>query len=54
MPEEKECVIVNHVFSYILIVDGKEILFQSGDSADYFEKHYRELGYEVRRENVNK
>ena len=45
--EIKECIIENAQFSYLLRVDGRIIAFQSSDSADYFEKHYRELGYKV-------
>jgi len=43
----KKCEIVNGQFSWFLRVDGQDISFQGGSNADYFEKHYKELGYEV-------
>ena len=45
----KKCIIHNGKFSYQLIVDNMEILFQYGSAADYFEKHYKDLGYKVER-----
>jgi len=47
--ERKECIIENAQFSYILRVDGQEISFQNGISADYFEKHYKKLGYKIKK-----
>lgn len=41
------CKIVNGKFSYELHVDGQLILFNGGDNADYFAKHYKELGYHI-------
>ena len=46
---EKLCILVNARFCWILKVDGKEIPFNCGSSADYFEEHYKALGYDVRR-----
>lgn len=46
--DDKECIIENAQFSYILKVDYKDIPFHGGNSIDYFEKHYKELGYKVR------
>jgi len=43
----KVCVIENAQFSYMLRVDGEGISFQGSRNADYFEKHYKCLGYEV-------
>lgn len=48
-----ECEIINGKFSWILNVDGESIPFQGGFNADYFEKHYKELGYKVIRKNEN-
>lgn len=47
------CRIVNAKFSWMLYVDGREISFQGGENADYFEEHYRALGYEVIRTSEN-
>jgi hypothetical protein len=47
MKMNKVCKIINSQFSYILEVDGYEIPFQGGYNAEYFEKHYSELGYKV-------
>lgn len=43
----KKCLIVNDVFSWWMEVDGHTITFDGVGAAEYFEKHYRELGYEV-------
>jgi hypothetical protein len=43
----KVCKIINSKFSWILGVDGQTISFQGFYNADYFERHYSELGYEV-------
>lgn len=48
--EKKVCRIINARFSWILSVDDQEISFQSMENADYFERHYAGLGYEVIRE----
>ena len=45
--EKKICKLVNALFSWILEVDGEEIYFQGRDSAEYFEKLYKKLGYIV-------
>lgn len=42
-----KCTITNSKFSWILLVDGKEILFQGYDSAEYFKELYESIGYEV-------
>lgn len=57
MPEVKEmvkkiCKITNAQLTWILEVDGKKIAFSGFDNADYFEEHYKKLGYEVIRENT--
>jgi hypothetical protein len=49
--DKKECVLVNGRFCWILKVDGQSIPFNQAASADYFEEHYRGLGYNVRRED---
>ena len=49
--EEKVCTIINGHFSYILKVDGIETSFTVSYNADYFEEHYKNLGYEVIRIN---
>ena len=46
---KKKCIIINGNFAYTLKVDGQEINFQEAHNADYFESHYKELGYEVER-----
>lgn len=46
----KLCIITNAKFCWVLKVDGQEIPFNTAVSADYFEEHYKSLGYEVRRE----
>lgn len=47
----KVCKIINSQFSYILEVDGESIPFNGSYNADYFEKHYKNLGYKVERIN---
>lgn len=39
------CKITNGQFSYFLEVDGENFSFDGGSASDYFEKHYKELGY---------
>ena len=46
---KRKCIIENAQFSYILRVDNQKILFNGSDNADYFEEHYKKLGYEVER-----
>lgn len=43
----KRCVIENAKFSYILWVDGIYIPFDYMGSAEYFENHYKALGYKI-------
>ena len=45
----KKCIIENAQFSYILHVDNKDINFDGADNADYFEEHYKKLGYRIER-----
>jgi hypothetical protein len=47
----KTCNIINKPTNWLLEVDGQSIPFDTGYGADYFEKHYKELGYKVIREN---
>lgn len=49
MGKQKKCIIENGQFSYILKVDGEVISFTGSYNADYFEGHYKDLGYEVER-----
>lgn len=44
---EKSCKIYNGQFSWVLEVDGKTIGFSGYNNVDYFEKHYKDLGYDV-------
>lgn len=44
------CTIENGKFSYIMNVDGQEISFQFHSCAEYFAKHYADLGYVVVKE----
>lgn len=44
---DKVCKIINGKFSWFLEVDGCKIPFQYLIGAEYFEKHYSELGYTV-------
>ena len=48
--EKKKCIIRNASFIYSLIVDNITISFNGSSSADYFEKHFKNLGYEVERQ----
>lgn len=47
--KKKVCKLINGQFSWVLEVDGESIGFSGASSADYFEKHYRKLGYTVER-----
>ena len=47
----KKCIIVNGNASFVLKVDGEEILFSSFTAAEYFKAHYTLLGYVVLKEN---
>ena len=42
-----KCIIHNGRFAYELIVDEMHINFQAETAANYFETHYRLIGYEV-------
>ena len=44
---KKICLIINSRFSYLLQVDGHEIAFTGLGNVEYFEEHYKSLGYEV-------
>lgn len=44
---QKTCTITNGKYCWILEVDGKVVPFNGGDNAEYFEEHYRGLGYEI-------
>ena len=44
---KKICKIINNPTSYLLQVDDQNIPFNTGYGADYFAKHYKELGYKV-------
>ena len=44
---KKECKIYNGQFSWILEVDGKTIGFSGISNAEYFEEHYKSIGYDV-------
>ena len=52
--KNKDCILINGEFSWVLKVDSKEINFKGLDNAEYFEKHYRDLGYNVRIQTVFK
>lgn len=47
--KNREAIIHNGRFAYELIVDGQSIEFQGMAAAEYFEKHYTNIGYVVRR-----
>lgn len=47
MENELICKITNDKFSWVMEVDGKRILFQGGDNAEYFAELYTKLGYYV-------
>lgn len=44
----KECIITNGTFSWVMNVDGKVINFQGHDNAEYFKDLYTNMGYEVK------
>lgn len=48
---DKICKIINSQFSWILEVDGHSISFDGFSNAEYFEKHYGELGYTIIKED---
>ena len=47
----KTVILTNEEFSWTLRVDDHFISFQGAVNADYFEDHYRALGYDVIRVN---
>ncbi len=47
MVPKKVCKIIGTPFSYLLEIDGKCISFQGYSNAQYFETHYKSLGYEI-------
>jgi len=49
--KNKTCLLINEQFSWILQVDNFKIPFTGFTCADYFEEHYKELGYTVIRED---
>lgn len=51
---KKTCHIINDRFSYILEVDEQQIPFQGSHNAEYFEKHYLNMGYDVKYTDRNK
>lgn len=44
---EKVCILHNARFSWVLKVDNQNVLFQGSYNADYFEEHYKQLGYKI-------
>jgi len=46
--DKKICKLINGRFSWIMNVDGEEILFQGLCTAEYFAKHYKKLGYKIK------
>jgi hypothetical protein len=52
MAKKGVCLIVNDRFSYRLVVDNMNVKFQGIDAVDYFEGHYRGLGYSIEKETV--
>jgi len=54
MPKQtkKVCKLVNDRFCWVLKVDEQEIPFQGSSNAEYFEAHYKKLGYKIERERV--
>jgi hypothetical protein len=47
----KKCVITNQPLTWVMEVDDIKVAFSGSDKADYFEAHYKSLGYEVVRTN---
>ena len=43
----KTCIITNERRSWIMKVDGIVLAFTGRDCAEYFQKHYSDLGYDV-------
>lgn len=44
---QKICRLVNDTFNWALYVDGEEIRFTGMHNANYFAKHYEDLGYKI-------
>jgi uncharacterized protein YmfQ (DUF2313 family) len=51
--ETKTCKLINGQFCWSLIVDDQNINFVGSANADYFEKHYSDLGYKIERIDKN-
>ncbi|MFA5398482.1 MAG: hypothetical protein WC346_20890 [Methanogenium sp.] len=49
--KNKTCLLINEQFSWVLQVDNFKIPFMGFTCADYFEEHYKKLGYTVIRED---
>jgi hypothetical protein len=49
--KNKTCLLINEQFSWVLQVDNFKIPFTGAACADYFEEHYKKLGYTVVRED---
>jgi hypothetical protein len=45
----KDCIILNSRYNWVLLVDNHFITFECSTNADYFEKHYKKLKYNVER-----
>jgi hypothetical protein len=45
--KKKVCKLTNDRFTWVLEVDGEQIAFTGHSNAEYFAKHYSELGYEI-------
>jgi len=43
----KTCIIYNQKLTWIMRVDGISLAFTGRDCAEYFRKHYFDLGYRV-------
>jgi hypothetical protein len=41
------CKITNDKFSWVMEVDGRTILFNGSENADYFAETFAKLGYEI-------
>ncbi len=52
MGKKKVCYITNAPGSYLLEIDGRIIPFYGTGSADFFEQHFKDLGYTVTRKTL--
>lgn len=48
----KKCVITNGDNSWELNVDGVSINFTGSDNAEYFRRHYSDMGYDVKFKDI--